>query len=206
MQQSVPVGQEPRHHVVFQNKYVRVIDARVPPGDVTLFHTHDADNVPVAISGGKMRTELLGGQASESTVESGGVWFAKATYTHKISNIGATPLRFIDAEILAPSGRAASIPPLVDKVAAYKLEIENEKVRVYRVTLGPGETIPLHTHVLPWLEVEVTGGKIAVSPQGHNKQIAEVKPGEFRWQDAGETYSLSNLGDKNYVAIEIEWK
>jgi mannose-6-phosphate isomerase-like protein (cupin superfamily) len=206
MQQSVPVGEEPRHHVVFQNKYVRVIDARVPSGDVTLFHTHDTDNVPVAINGGRMRTELLGGPASESTVETGGVWFAKATYTHKISNIGATPLRFIDAEILAPSGLDASIAPPLDKVGGHKLEIENEKVRVYRVTVGPGETIPMHTHVLPWLDVEVTGGKIAVSPQAQSKQTAEMKPGDFRWHDAGESYSLSNLGNTRYEAIEIEWK
>lgn len=192
---------------MFQNKYVRVIDAIVPPGDVTLFHTHSNDNVPVAISGSRMKTELLGGGTSESTVEAGGAWFAKASYTHKISNIGPTTLRFIDAEILVPSGTvAASASQPLDRVHGQTLEIENDKVRVYRVKLGPGETLPAQTHILPWLGVEVTGGKVALGSRGSKRQVTEVKPGEFRWQDGGKASSLTNVGDANYEAIEIEWK
>lgn len=44
LQTGVPVTEEPRHRVVFTNGYVRVIDASLPVGDVTLFHTHDLDN------------------------------------------------------------------------------------------------------------------------------------------------------------------
>ena len=77
----VPLGDEPRHHVVFQNKYVRVIDAAIAPGDTTLFHTHSVNNVPVVIAGGDLRTEILGGKITESSVETGGAWFAPATYT-----------------------------------------------------------------------------------------------------------------------------
>ena len=60
LQSAVPVLNEPRHHVKFENKYVRVIDASVPIGDATLFHTHSIDNVPIAISGGKLKTQLAG--------------------------------------------------------------------------------------------------------------------------------------------------
>ncbi|HKS41181.1 MAG TPA: hypothetical protein VJX74_11275 [Blastocatellia bacterium] len=45
LQTAVMVLNEPRHHVKFENEYVRVIDASMPLGDTTLFHTHPLDNV-----------------------------------------------------------------------------------------------------------------------------------------------------------------
>jgi len=41
----VPVGDNPGITLFFQNKYVRVIDAAIAPGDTTLFHTHSVNNV-----------------------------------------------------------------------------------------------------------------------------------------------------------------
>ena len=80
----------------------------VPTGDATLFHTHTVDNIPVVISGGKLRTELVGGETRDSSVVTGGISFAVASYTHRITNIGDTPLRFIDAEVLASPGSPAN--------------------------------------------------------------------------------------------------
>ena len=50
--ESVPVEREPMHRVVFENALVRVIDAAVPAGAATLYHTHARDNVPVTVAGG----------------------------------------------------------------------------------------------------------------------------------------------------------
>ena len=38
---AVAVEQEPQHKVVFKNDYVRIIDAQLPPGYVTLNHRHE---------------------------------------------------------------------------------------------------------------------------------------------------------------------
>ena len=37
---QIPVSIEPRHHKVFENEYVRVLDVHIVPGDTTLFHKH----------------------------------------------------------------------------------------------------------------------------------------------------------------------
>jgi hypothetical protein len=65
----VPVEQEPRHWVVFQNQYTRIYDCLIPPGDMTLFHTRFFDNVAVPVSGGKLRNEIPGQAPTER------VWF-----------------------------------------------------------------------------------------------------------------------------------
>jgi quercetin dioxygenase-like cupin family protein len=201
----VPVGEEPRHHVVFENKYVRVIDAVIAPGDTTLFHTHNINNVPIVISGGSLRTEILNGKITESSVVTGGAWFAPATYTHKIGNIGKTTVRFIDAEVLS-SPPAASTATETEKVPGRTLVLENEQVRIYSIKLAHGETTGLYTHTKPVLQVEVTGGKISVRQRDSSNKVMEVKPGEFHWAEKSETRSIASVGDSPYQAVQIEWK
>jgi quercetin dioxygenase-like cupin family protein len=201
----VPVGEEPRHHVVFENKYVRVIDAAIPPGDTTLFHTHSVNNIPVVIAGGNLRTEILGGKITESSVETGGAWFAPATYTHSISNIGKTPVRFIDAEILS-APPAASTATNTGTVPGRTLVLENEQVRIYSVKLARGQSTGLFTHTRPVLQVEVTGGRISVKHRDSSSSVMQVKPGEFHWTEKSETRSITSAGDSPYQAVEIEWK
>jgi len=50
---AVPVEKEPQHHLVFTNDFVRVVDARFPPGYKSLSHAHAQDNVAVTISTGR---------------------------------------------------------------------------------------------------------------------------------------------------------
>jgi quercetin dioxygenase-like cupin family protein len=202
---SVPVGEEPRHKVVFENAYVRVIDAVVPPGDVTLYHTHTEDNVPIAISGGKMRTQVLDKDPTESTIETGGIWWAKASYTHQITNIGQTTLRFIDAEVLAsPPGTSAAAP--LGDVPGMKLEIENEKVRIYRVKLAPGQSTGMHTHTRARLNVVVTAGKLGSKTGDGERRVADVAAGAYLWHDGVVSHSIDNAGDTPFEGVEIEWK
>jgi quercetin dioxygenase-like cupin family protein len=205
-QAPVPVGEEPRHHVKFQNKYVRVIDAAVPVGDATLFHTHALDNIPVAISGGRLKTEVMGGgEARESTVATGTVTWAPGSYSHRISNIGETPLRFIDAEILASPGSVPNAPAL-DKTPGHTLVLENERVRIYRVVLDPGQSTGVHTHVLPGLTVAVSRGQLWRDVAGRKSQTMLVNAGEFQWHGGPRRYSIRNIGTERFESVDIEWK
>jgi hypothetical protein len=77
----VQIEEEPRHRIVFENKYVRIYDALIPPDDVTLFHTHSSDNVTVVVSGGKGTNEFLGKPSTQMAPITGAVSFVKATNT-----------------------------------------------------------------------------------------------------------------------------
>lgn len=209
-QQAVPVAQEPRHQVKFENPYVRVIDAIVNAGDATLFHTHALDNVPVNVQGGKLKTETVGQpEPVFSTVETGRTIFAKGGYTHRISNVGDTSARFIDAEILAPYGKAtadAIREARLEKTAGHTLILENERVRAYRVILAPGQTIVAHAHVLPHLSVSVTGGKLLIENNHRKAKTKTFAVGDFTWHEPLKHHRLKNLGTQNYESVEIEWK
>jgi hypothetical protein len=57
----VHMSKEPRHRVVFESGTIRVQDIQIPPGDTTLFHTHDHAVLYVPISSSRTRSQPLGG-------------------------------------------------------------------------------------------------------------------------------------------------
>jgi quercetin dioxygenase-like cupin family protein len=103
LKEPVPVEQEPHHHVVLQNQYVRVLDVFFPVGEPALFHTHSNDNVSVALSGDKTKSQPWGGEwTGPATVVAGEVGFHKAVgqpYTHRVGSAGTQPFHVIDVEI-----------------------------------------------------------------------------------------------------------
>ncbi|MFT4123994.1 MAG: hypothetical protein QM635_09195 [Microbacteriaceae bacterium] len=56
----VPVEEEPVHRELFRNDLVRVYEARIDPGSVTLDHRHDRDTVYVIVRGGTFRSDNAG--------------------------------------------------------------------------------------------------------------------------------------------------
>src|SRR5262249_52641500 len=109
LKEPVPVEQEPHHHVVFQNQYVRVLDVFFPVGEPALFHTHSNDNVSVALSGDKTKAQPWGGEwSAPAEVVPGQVGFRKAAgqpYTHRVGSAGAQPFHVIDVEIFPEVGK-----------------------------------------------------------------------------------------------------
>jgi quercetin dioxygenase-like cupin family protein len=103
LKEPVPVEQEPHHHVVLQNQYVRVLDVLFPVGEPALFHTHSNDNVSVALSGDKTKSQPWGGEwSAPANVVPGEIGFHKAAgqpYTHRVGSAGAQPFHVIDVEI-----------------------------------------------------------------------------------------------------------
>jgi quercetin dioxygenase-like cupin family protein len=103
LKEPVPVEMEPHHHVVLQNQYVRVLDVLFPPGDPALFHTHSNDNVSVALSGDKTKSQSMGGEwSAPNDVVAGQVAFHKAKgkpYTHRVGSAGTQAFHVIDVEI-----------------------------------------------------------------------------------------------------------
>lgn len=99
----VAVEQEPHHHVVFENQYVRVLDVVVQPGETTLFHRHSLDNVAVQLSDATIQRQYPGQDWVTSPAKDGSVGFTAGTkipYVHRITNIGSAVFHVLDIEIL----------------------------------------------------------------------------------------------------------
>jgi quercetin dioxygenase-like cupin family protein len=206
-QAPVPVEKEPRHRLKFENRYVRVFDVLIPPGDTSLFHVHASDGLSVPLTDARLRDEALGGTPEELTLNRGAVRFAlrPSPLTHRVGNIGETTFRNIFVEILPPAGRPHGATPQA-LVAGQTLVLENERVRISRLVLAPGQSAELHTHVLRRLAVSVSEGRLAVAVPGERVRTVEFKSGDFRWYEAGKTHALKNVGPTPFEAVDIELK
>jgi quercetin dioxygenase-like cupin family protein len=99
----VAVEQEPHHHVIFENQYVRVLDVVLHPGETSLFHRHSLDNVAIQLSDATMKRQSPGEDWAASPAKEGSVGFiggTKSPYIHRISNAGTTVFHVLDVEIL----------------------------------------------------------------------------------------------------------
>lgn len=88
--------------------------------------------------------------------------------------------------------------------AHYKVEFENDQVRVLRISYGPHEKSVMHFHpegVAVFLD-DLTGR--FTMPGGETADI-EVTAGDFMWSDA-ETHQPENLGDEPFELIQVEFK
>jgi len=56
----VEVKDEPRHIEIFQNSFIRMYSAIIPPGEETLYHRHSTDTIYIVIQGGAIGTQYVG--------------------------------------------------------------------------------------------------------------------------------------------------
>jgi len=204
-QTSVPVDKEPHHHLKFQNKYVRVFDVVVPPNDQTLFHLHSSDYVFVTLGDTSLKAQALNGQPGDLILKDGEVRFSKAPLTHRVSNPGKAPFRNITIEVVS-SPPDASATASSATAQAHTLVLDNDRVRVERLVLQPGESTGMHSHGRAYLNVAVSPGKVLVEEQNGQKRSAEFKPGDFQWHEKIPSHSVKNVGKSKFEAVIVEWK
>jgi quercetin dioxygenase-like cupin family protein len=186
----VPVEREPQHRRVFSNAVLAVLDVRFPPGYVSLFHTHSNDNVSVRLETGPTRTDTLESAGVEQTALVGRVVFYSASppYTHRVANVGTTPIRILDIEVLARAATPrASVP---DDLVDHEVAVENDRVRICRVTMAEGRQQAAHTHPRGFLEVVVRG----------------PGAGTFAWREPGSPAPVRTATGGVVEIVEIEVK
>jgi len=93
-----------------------------------------------------------------------------------------------------------------------RVVFENDRVRVWKVRLAPGEQGPVHRHELPHLLIQVAGDRIAVVPETDSSGPfrdyleADVIPGAVVHVAPGGVESARNVGREPYVEIVVELK
>jgi quercetin dioxygenase-like cupin family protein len=203
-QSPVEISGEPHHHPKFENEFVRVWDVIVPAGEATLWHAHREDNVVVALGDARLRIETAGAAPAEGIWKFGEVRFGKATYIHRAINIGTSPFHNVTVELLKSPAFLTDLAKL-PKQAGREPLLENARVRVYRLSLAPGEAIAMHTHPLPGLVVTISAGEIEVTTEGQHTTHT-VNNADVSWRAGAVTHSIKNVGKTRFEAIDIELK
>ena len=204
-QEAVPVSKEPHHRFKFENEFVRVYDVMVEPGDATLYHTHSSDYVLVNLTNTKLKAQALGSPSMDLPVTVGQTVFTRGPIAHRVVNPDTVPFRNITVEVLKTPPAQAEKSPL-SGVPGHEIVLENDRVRIERLVLEPGQSTGKHTHTLMSLGIAVMAARVAYQGEDGNETVADFKAGDFNWHGQPRTHSLKNVGTTRFEAIEIEWK
>ena len=202
-EEPIPIEQEPRHRLAFQNEHVRYFDVELEPGYESRYHWHRSDGVFVNISSSPSIAQDLGKEpvrrAERAIGETFYIDYASHPKAHRVSNPGKTPFHVVDAEILGGCGAADPAAEGPNQT----LLIDNPRVFVTRIILHPGESTELYAPC--GMLVAVSAGDLSLeSPAG--TETVDLKPAAFQWRQQAHTVKLVNTGKFVFHGVDIRLK
>lgn len=198
----VPVYKEPKHRLAFENDQVMILNVKLPPGYVSLYHEHKIDLLYITITGSKVWAQPLDGERREADVKTGDLRFSSDNHSmpqiHRVGNIGTSPFHVIGIGI--KNDVSGNVVPLEGDTNGMQLAMEKPHASVFRIILKPGEKTGLHQHNLPFTEVYLSAGKLG-NDTGATTLLAA---GEFLWHEGGESHRYENAGNETIEIIEMQ--
>jgi uncharacterized cupin superfamily protein len=222
----VPVYHEPHHRMLFAAGTTKILEAQVPPGDTSWYHTHTEPVLYITLSQSQQRTQVLGQEMNagrgappagargnappaggRANVPGPAVPAIRATsttsyyeepITHRITNAGDRLFRF-----MVVTNASAGDEKGTNSGAGFpgKPELTNRWFRAYRQILAPGQTSESHRHTTESVIIQVSDGKgLAVGPMTWEFW----EPGRWAWFDVDKVHEIRNTGTVPLEYIEVE--
>jgi hypothetical protein len=209
---AVPVGDEPHHHLIFQNDYARAYYVEIPAHQATLLHQHDFPYMAVALGPADVINAVQGKPEVHLTLTDGQVLYSKGGFAHVARANGGLPFRNITVEFLHPQGEArnrcvriipgkpASDCPSYDPgllkgpppLASIKPFFETDEVIVLSgVLAGNGDWSDNKPDRPARLLLVLDQSSLSVEIPGQPAKA--MKTGEALWLPAGATPTIRNL-------------
>ena len=200
---QVPVRDEPRHHPVFQNNYIRVLDVWIPPGDTSLFHIHATPSIFIILSSAITGSQIKGENWMKAQSEAGTAWYRSFTpdsLVHRVANFDTVPFHVNDIELLS-----AYDPNIAIKNAPLPFTplFSNEKIIAYRLT-DPSFKKQIIKNREP-LVAELIKGEGLIFYDLKKTISTEIKAGKYLYIEPGASFYFDAKGSSviDMVLFEI---
>jgi mannose-6-phosphate isomerase-like protein (cupin superfamily) len=105
------------------------------------------------------------------------------------------------------SGEARVLGPMGDRIV-----FENDRVRIWEITIPPGADSNIHRHDLDYVLVILGGDRVAAAQEDDTESTlppyfeADVVPGQAVFVERGGVETARNVGREPYSEIIIELK
>jgi quercetin dioxygenase-like cupin family protein len=167
----VPIEQEPRHHLVIENEFVRAFAVEIAPHDRTLCHHHPHDYLLYVVGDGDIVSAARDEEPKKLNYRDGECELLQAGMVHVVENLGDAAFRNVVVELLPRFGELRRGPDpqrkflpgestdaveagMPDAISRIRPHFESEKVTIFR--------FKIHATC----EVEVSGPAVVASPEG----------------------------------------
>jgi|SRR5687767_6442591 len=199
---QVPASEEPRHKPVLQNKYLRLLDVWMQPGDTSLYHIHATPSLFLPLSNTTVGSQIMGQPWASEKFVIGKAWyrsFLQDTLVHRVSNLSSEALHVTDVEILSSyHTNPSDIKPL-----PFPLLFENEKSFAYQLK-RPEFKNQIISGCGPLLAQLATGESVTFHDVLEN-ETKEIKTGKYLYIAPGATFYFTAQGKNiNLILFEIK--
>jgi quercetin dioxygenase-like cupin family protein len=189
-----------------ENEQVRVVYATEKPHVKGRMHKHDVNRVMIYLQAGAQEFTYEDGKKSVLKFKAGEVKWSPAGGLHSPELITDEPAHLVEVELKQPGGgrsATAALDPLKADPKHYKLEFENDQVRVLRVKFGPHQGAPLHEHVLNRVVTCLTDQNVRVTSEDGKVVMLVHNAGDTTWGGPAK-HKEENLNDTPFEAIVVE--
>ena len=210
----VPIEQEPRHHLVIENEFVRAFAVEIAPHDRTLCHHHPHDYLVYVAGIADIVSARQNEEPKTILYKDGECELGEAGMVHVVENLIDTTFRNIVVEFLPkgldlkrgaePRPRGAAEPTVWDaggKIVRIRQRFDDVRTAaVYQVSMESGA------------EVEICGPAIVASPyeanlrlEGMGEEVITLREfSDLGWLFPFSKGMLRNVDNKSARAIVFQ--
>jgi hypothetical protein len=213
---AVPIPQEPHHHLVLENDYVRVFRVSVPAHESTLLHQHDVPYLYVSLGPADVINAVQGRPEAHLVMADGQVGYSPGHFAHIARNESNTPFNNVTIELLHAQGEAhnecglvitgqgAAIcdPPFASDWT--DTQFETSETRLDLVWLFANGKHTESTSKLAFLVVGLGGPQVKINAKGKSPKM--LREGEVEWFDSGSVVQFSHEGTEVTKFLELTFK
>jgi hypothetical protein len=190
--QPVEIEDEPHHHLIIANEYVRALAVEVPAQVRTQCHHHPHDYLLYVARGAEIISAAREEEPKPLNYEDGECELSKAGLVHVVENLGDHAFRNVVVELLPGASRLkrGRDPMRVAGEARIEAIFQHVRGAIYSVAMEPGA------------EVEIAGPAVIACPHGDKIMMKEVDEFDIpldnfeklAWVCAPRTVEIRNAG------------
>jgi hypothetical protein len=201
---QVHVRNEPRHHNVFENEFVRILDVHLGPGDTTLYHLHNTPSVFIVFTNTNVGSQLIGKQPQKGANVTGEVSYDSLNIprTHRVWNEDTAWFHVMDVELTNAKQKKGD-PDFQNP--ALKLLFNEQQVNGYSLELKPANNLQLPVSSTGYLLVSKSETIIEFGINNIS-QKRFMKPSHYIWIEAGKKFSIKTMNNQaaNFVLLQLK--
>ena len=190
---QTPVRKEPRHHNVFENNYVRVLDVFIPPKDSTQFHLHNTPSVFTTFTKTVTGSQLKGEQPVSTTSVAGYTWYDSLVTPrfHRVWNEDSNWFHVMDVEL---TGFVAQSNPAILNYSSLKLLFNAPLTNGYHLQLKPGSSIKFPLTKTGYLLISLADAVVEYTVNNIS-QRRMMKAGHYIWIEPRDAAFINAVDD-----------
>lgn len=201
---QVQVRNEPRHHNVFENKFARILDVYLAPGDTTFYHLHNTPSVFIVFTNTNVGSQLTGKQPQKGANITGEVSYdsLNTPRSHRVWNEDTSWFHVMDIE-LTSTKQNKDIAVLQNSVL--QLLFNKQQVNGYNLELKAASNIQLPPSTDGYLLISKSKSVIEFKIDDA-LQDRIMKPSHYIWIEGGKNFSMKVMDNQpaNFVLLQFK--